>query len=61
MEGGLEFAVGGDLGEGCATILARVERSLSFAVPCNSSQVHVTSLAVNGLPSCHLTPGCNLR
>src|SRR5262249_61437839 len=31
-------------------------RSLSFPLPVNRSQVHLTSCAVNGLPSCHLTP-----
>src|SRR5258708_31957142 len=36
-------------------------RSLSLALPCSNSQVHLTSLAVNGLPSCHLTPSCNLN
>src|SRR5260370_7541956 len=31
-------------------------RSFSFALPVNRSQVHLTSRAVNGLPSCQLTP-----
>src|SRR5437763_3989457 len=31
-------------------------RSFSAVLPCNRSQVHLTSAAVNGLPSCHLTP-----
>src|SRR6516162_9923652 len=31
-------------------------RSLSLPVPIRRSQVHLTSAAVNGLPSCHLTP-----
>src|SRR6202023_580859 len=31
-------------------------RSLSLPVPISRSQVHLTSAAVNGLPSCHLTP-----
>src|SRR5438093_6827655 len=31
-------------------------RSFSLALPARRSQVHLTSLAVNGLPSCHLTP-----
>src|SRR5271165_2629024 len=31
-------------------------RSLSLPVPISRSQVHLTSLLVNGLPSCHLTP-----
>src|SRR5437667_7372599 len=31
-------------------------RSFSFALPLSRSQVHLTSWAVNGLPSCHLTP-----
>src|SRR6266568_1980374 len=34
-------------------------RSFSLALPVSRSQVHLTSLAVNGLPSCHLTPWCN--
>src|ERR1700719_709266 len=35
--------------------------SFSDPLPCSSSQVHLTSLAVNGLPSCHLTPWRNLK
>src|ERR1700736_4591502 len=31
-------------------------RSFSAALPLSRSQVHLTSGAVNGLPSCHLTP-----
>ena len=31
-------------------------RSLSLPVPISRSQVHLTSAAVKGLPSCHLTP-----
>src|SRR6516165_8399504 len=31
-------------------------RSFSLALPIKRSQVHLTSAAVNGLPSCHLTP-----
>src|SRR6516165_11824767 len=31
-------------------------RSFSLDLPVKRSQVHLTSLAVNGLPSCHLTP-----
>src|SRR5580704_2624711 len=31
-------------------------RSFSAALPLNRSQVHLTSRAVNGSPSCHLTP-----
>src|ERR1700676_2015131 len=30
-------------------------RSRSELLPCTRSQVHLTSAAVNGLPSCHLT------
>src|SRR5205085_12295153 len=41
--------------------LRGLTRSLSAAVPAISSQVHLTSLAVNGLPSCHLTPWRNLK
>src|SRR5713101_1242553 len=36
--------------------LRGLRRSFSLAVPVSRSQVHLTSLAVNGLPSCHLTP-----
>src|SRR5712691_9571850 len=36
--------------------LRGLRRSLSLALPVSKSQVHFTSLAVNGLPSCHLTP-----
>src|ERR1700730_5162402 len=31
-------------------------RSFSLALPLSRSQVHLTSWAVKGLPSCHLTP-----
>jgi len=31
-------------------------RSFSADFPVNKSQVHLTSLAVKGLPSCHFTP-----
>src|SRR6516164_2442884 len=31
-------------------------RNLSLPVPIRRSHVHLTSAAVNGLPSCHLTP-----
>src|SRR6516225_5666866 len=31
-------------------------RSLSLALPINRLMVHLTSAAVNGFPSCHLTP-----
>jgi hypothetical protein len=34
-------------------------RSFSLVLPARRSQVHLTSLAVNGLPSCHLTPWRN--
>src|SRR5207253_9328079 len=34
-------------------------RSFSLVLPASRSQVHFTSFAVNGLPSCHLTPWCN--
>src|SRR5215831_10534284 len=36
-------------------------RSFSLVLPCSSSQVHLTSRAVKGLPSCHLTPSCSLK
>src|SRR5205085_10617940 len=38
-----------------------LSRSLSSPSPRSRSQVHLTSLAVNGLPSCHLTPARNLN
>src|SRR5271157_3984721 len=41
--------------------LRGLTRNFSAAVPLIRSQVHLTSLAVNGLPSCHLTPGRNLK
>src|SRR5437868_598357 len=41
--------------------LRGLRRSLSFALPSRRSQVHLTSLAVNGLPSCHLTPWRSLK
>src|SRR5215510_8896056 len=36
--------------------LRGLRRSLFSDLPVSRSQVHLTSLAVNGLPSCHLTP-----
>src|SRR5437868_5641090 len=36
-------------------------RSFSADLPCSSSHVHLTSAAVNGLPSCHLTPRRSLK
>src|SRR4029077_18833448 len=36
--------------------LRGLRRNLSLDLPVSRSQVHLTSLAVNGLPSCHLTP-----
>src|SRR5215472_12660784 len=36
-------------------------RNLSWALSCNRSKVHLTSLAVNGLPSCQLTPSRSLN
>src|SRR6516165_8048800 len=36
--------------------LRGLTRSLSVPLPRSRSQVHLTSAAVNGLPSCHLTP-----
>src|SRR5260370_42122380 len=36
--------------------LRGLRRSLSPALPVSMSQVQLTSWAVNGLPSCHLTP-----
>jgi hypothetical protein len=37
------------------------KRSLSADLPCSKSIVHLTSLAVKGLPSCHLTPWRSLK
>src|ERR1700732_5087781 len=39
--------------------LRGLTRSLSFDLPSSRSQVHLTSAAVKGLPSCHLTPRRN--
>src|SRR5260370_1200557 len=36
--------------------LRGLRRSFSLPIPISKSQVHLTSAAVNGLPSCHLTP-----
>src|SRR5256885_5643134 len=36
--------------------LRKLTLKLSLAVPASSSKVHLTSAAVNGLPSCHFTP-----
>src|SRR5205814_5011612 len=41
--------------------LRGLTRSFSAVFPCSISQVHLTSLAVNGLPSCHLTPCFSLK
>ena len=41
--------------------LRGLTRSFSADLPAIKSQVHLTSLAVNGLPSCHLTPGRSLK
>src|ERR1700745_596968 len=41
--------------------LRGLTRNFSGAVPAIRSQVHLTSLAVNGLPSCHLAPGRSLN
>src|ERR1700744_1002069 len=38
-----------------------LRRSLSLSLPVSMSQVHLTSAAVKGLPSCHLTPWRNLK
>src|SRR6516225_2432431 len=39
--------------------LRGLTRSLSLDLPINRSKVHLTSAAVNGLPSCHCTPWRN--
>src|SRR5215475_16164743 len=39
--------------------LRGLRRSLFSDLPVSMSQVHLTSWAVNGLPSCHLTPWRN--
>src|SRR5260370_35400970 len=36
--------------------LRGLRRSFSLPFPISKSQVHLTSAAVNGFPSCHLTP-----
>src|SRR5947208_7540030 len=36
--------------------LRGLTRNFAGALPASTSQVHLTSAAVNGLPSCHLTP-----
>src|SRR5713226_4610885 len=41
--------------------LRGLRRSFSLDLPCSMSHVHLTSWAVNGLPSCHLTPGRSLK
>ena len=42
-------------------VLRGLTRSFSAPRPSNKSQVHLTSAAVNGFPSCHLTPGRRLK
>ena len=48
-----------------ATLLYQVSRgflrSLSLLFPIKRSNVHFTSAAVNGLPSCHFTPERSLK
>ena len=56
MEGDLVVAVRGDLFEVAYQDLRGLRRSFSLDLPVSRSQVHLTSLAVKGLPSCHLTP-----
>src|SRR5206468_7876930 len=41
--------------------LRGLTRSFSADLPVSRPQVHLTSAAVNGLPSCHLTPWRNLK
>src|SRR5215470_19149959 len=41
--------------------LRGLTRNFSADFPVIRSQVHLTSAAVNGLPSCHLTPSRNLK
>src|SRR4030081_737401 len=41
--------------------LRGLSRSFSLPLPISMSQVHLTSAAVNGLPSCHLTPWRSLN
>src|SRR5215510_11396837 len=36
--------------------LRKLTLKFSGALPCSRSMVHLTSAALNGLPSCHLTP-----
>src|ERR1700757_2350209 len=52
MEGDLVIPRRGDLVEVAIPRLARVKPQF---LPCRRSQVHLTSAAVNGLPSCQLT------
>src|SRR5438132_10776355 len=41
--------------------LRGLTRSVSAALPCSRSKVHLTSRAVKARPSCHLTPDRNLK
>src|ERR1700746_4154212 len=41
--------------------LRGLTRNFSVDLPVIRSQVHLTSAAVNGLPSCHLTPSRSLK
>src|SRR5215471_8039838 len=41
--------------------LRGLRRNFCSAFPWSRSQVHLTSFAVNGLPSCHVTPWRNLK
>src|SRR5690242_20645769 len=45
----------------CHHDLRGLTRNLSADFPVSRSHVHLTSAAVNGLPSCHLTPSRSLN
>ena len=63
VEGRLIVAVDRDLAQVLVPDLARVlaEVRATSPLPISMCQVHCTSLAVNGLPSCHFTPWRSLK
>jgi hypothetical protein len=56
LEGNFIIAIGGDRFGVPPPRLAGLTRSFSLDFPVSMSKVHWTSLAMNGLPSCQVTP-----
>src|SRR5438067_12405083 len=60
-ESDLIVAIGNDLFEVAVPGFARVDAQLLGRFAGDQVPVHLTSAAVNGLPSCHLTPSRSLK